>query len=62
MFMSYDTERYGFETPSHFAHFCKSSFGDTPRSLRKRLLEGEASACNIEKELRKKLRLNAPKN
>jgi AraC-like DNA-binding protein len=56
------TERYGFETPSHFAHFCKSSFGDTPRSLRKRLLDGEASACNIEKELRKKLRLNAPKN
>ena len=56
------TDRYGFESPSHFAHFCKSSFGDTPRSLRKRLLEGEESACNIEKELRKKLRLNAPKN
>lgn len=55
-------ERYGFESPSHFAHFCKSSFGDTPRSLRKKLIAGDENANNIEKELRKKLRLNAPKN
>lgn len=55
-------ERYGFETPSHFAHFCKSSFGDTPRSLRKRLQEGEETACGKEKELRMKLKRNAPKN
>lgn len=33
--------RYGFESLSHFAHFCKDSFGDTPRSLRKRLVSGE---------------------
>lgn len=35
------SRRYGFETLSHFAHFCKDSFGDTPRSLRKRLAAGE---------------------
>jgi AraC-like DNA-binding protein len=33
--------RYGFESLSHFAHFCKDSFGDTPRSLRKRATSGE---------------------
>ncbi len=33
--------RYGFESLSHFAHFCKDSFGDTPRSLRKRAANGE---------------------
>ncbi|MDE6215520.1 AraC family transcriptional regulator [Bacteroides sp.] len=33
--------RYGFDSLSHFAHFCKDSFGDTPRSLRKRLMSGE---------------------
>ncbi|MDR0976452.1 MAG: helix-turn-helix transcriptional regulator [Prevotellaceae bacterium] len=33
--------RYGFESLSHFAHFCKDSFGDTPRSLRKRAAVGE---------------------
>lgn len=33
--------RYGFESLSHFAHFCKDSFGDTPRSLRKRTANGE---------------------
>ncbi len=33
--------RYGFDSLSHFAHFCKDSFGDTPRSLRKRLVAGE---------------------
>lgn len=26
--------RYGFESLSHFAHFCKSSFGSSPRALR----------------------------
>jgi hypothetical protein len=25
----------------HFAHFCKDSFGDTPRALRKRSANGE---------------------
>lgn len=33
--------RYGFDSLSHFAHFCKDSFGDTPRSLRKRSANGE---------------------
>lgn len=33
--------RYGFESMSHFAHFCKDSFGDTPRALRKRAAAGE---------------------
>lgn len=33
--------RYGFDSLSHFAHFCKDSFGDTPRSLRKRTAKGE---------------------
>lgn len=33
--------RYGFDSLSHFAHFCKDSFDDTPRSLRKRALAGE---------------------
>lgn len=31
------SSRYGFDSLSHFAHFCKDSFGDTPRNLRKRL-------------------------
>lgn len=35
------SNRYGFESLSHFAHFCKDSFGDTPRSLRKRSNSGE---------------------
>ncbi len=35
------SQRYGFDSMSHFAHFCKGSFGDTPRSLRKRLANGE---------------------
>jgi AraC-like DNA-binding protein len=35
------SNRYGFESLSHFAHFCKDSFGDTPRSLRKRANSGE---------------------
>ena len=33
--------RYGFDSLSHFAHFCKDSFGDTPRALRKRAAGGE---------------------
>lgn len=33
--------RYGFESLSHFAHFCKDSFGDTPRALRKKAANGE---------------------
>lgn len=33
--------RYGFDSLSHFAHFCKDSFGDTPRALRKRAASGE---------------------
>lgn len=35
------SNRYGFDSLSHFAHFCKDSFGDTPRSLRKRAASGE---------------------
>lgn len=33
--------RYGFDSLSHFAHFCKDSFGDTPRNVRKRAAAGE---------------------
>ncbi len=32
---------YNFDSLSHFAHFCKASFGDTPRNLRKRGQGGE---------------------
>jgi AraC-like DNA-binding protein len=35
------SRRYGFDSMSHFAHFCKSSFGDTPRALRTRSAKGE---------------------
>lgn len=35
------SNHYGFDSLSHFAHFCKDSFGDTPRSLRKRSANGE---------------------
>lgn len=31
------SNRYGFDSLSHFAHFCKSSFGDSPRALRNRV-------------------------
>lgn len=31
------SSRYGFESMSHFAHFCKDSFGYTPRALRNSL-------------------------
>ena len=30
------SQRYGFDSLSHFAHFCKASFGDSPRALRSR--------------------------
>ena len=33
--------KYGFDSLSHFAHFCKDSFGDTPRALRKKAAGGE---------------------
>ena len=33
--------RYGFDSLSHFAHFCKASFGDTPRALRMRVTQGK---------------------
>lgn len=33
--------RYGFDSLSHFAHFCKASFGDSPRALRNRAAQGE---------------------
>lgn len=33
--------RYGFDSLSHFAHFCKSSFGDSPRALRVRTTQAE---------------------
>lgn len=35
------SERYGFDNLSHFSHFCKDSFGDTPRNLRRRAAAGE---------------------
>lgn len=35
------SNRYGFDSLSHFAHFCKDSFGDTPRALRKKTANGE---------------------
>lgn len=35
------SNRYGFDSLSHFAHFCKASFGDTPRALRNRAAKGE---------------------
>jgi AraC-like DNA-binding protein len=34
-------ERYGFDSLSHLSHFCKDSFGDTPRALRKKVANGE---------------------
>lgn len=32
--------KYGFDDLSHFSHFCKSSFGKSPRALRKEAGEG----------------------
>ena len=34
------SSRYGFDSASHFAHFCKASFGDTPRALRNNAQKG----------------------
>lgn len=46
-------QRYGFDTLSHFSHFCKNSYGDSPRSLRKRLQAGENIALIKRKPLKK---------
>lgn len=35
------SNRYGFDSLSHFAHFCKASFGDSPRALRNKAAKGE---------------------
>ena len=35
------SQRYGFDKLSHFSHFCRDSFGDAPRNLRKRAAAGE---------------------
>lgn len=40
------SQRYGFDSLSHFAHFCKASFGDSPRALRTRAAKGEVIAIN----------------
>lgn len=37
------SNQYGFDSLSHFAHFCKASFGDSPRALRKRVKKGESA-------------------
>ena len=42
--------RYGFDSLSHFAHFCKDSFGDTPPRLRKRFWQTEKKISIICKE------------
>lgn len=36
------SSRYGFDSLSHFAHFCKASFGYSPRALRSKTAQGEA--------------------
>lgn len=36
------SNQYGFDSLSHFAHFCKSSFGDSPRALRNRMKNGDS--------------------
>lgn len=36
------SNQYGFDSLSHFAHFCKASFGDSPRALRNRVKKGES--------------------
>lgn len=50
------SNRYGFDSLSHFAHFCKASFGDSPRALRTRTAKGEtigkiAEETSIKKEI-----------
>lgn len=39
--ISHISARYGFDSLSHFAHFCKASFGDSPRALRTKAANGE---------------------
>ncbi|MBP1612932.1 MAG: transcriptional regulator [Bacteroidetes bacterium] len=46
------SSRYGFDTLSHFAHFCKSSFGYSPRELRSRAAQGEIIEIKLQKEER----------
>lgn len=41
------SNRYGFDSLSHFAHFCKSSFGDSPRALRNRTVKVETVPLRI---------------
>lgn len=41
------SNRYGFDSLSHFAHFCKASFGDSPRALRNKSAKGEIVAPRI---------------
>ncbi|WP_071147643.1 helix-turn-helix transcriptional regulator [Bacteroides ihuae] len=43
---------YGFDTLSHFAHFCKSSFGYSPREVRSRAAKGETIEIKPQKEER----------
>ncbi|NDV80643.1 helix-turn-helix transcriptional regulator [Bacteroides sp. 51] len=42
------SQRYGFDSLSHFAHFCKASFGDSPRALRTKAAKGEVIQYNRE--------------
>lgn len=42
------SQRYGFDSLSHFAHFCKASFGDSPRALRTKAAKGEVIQYNKE--------------
>lgn len=52
---------YGFDSPSHFAHFCKDSFGDTPRSLRKRAASGERIAVICKEGAKRRIAIqNSP--
>lgn len=41
------SSKYGFDSLSHFAHFCKSSFGHSPRELRSRLLKEESKIKSL---------------
>lgn len=43
------SRRYGFDSLSHFAHFCKASFGDSPRALRVKLTKGGGHPDQSEK-------------
>lgn len=41
------SSRYGFDSLSHFAHFCKDSFGDTPRALRKKAADSKKNNSSM---------------